>query len=140
MPKMTIPELQAFLAHEFPQSEHLNLKIEALDDRSIMLRLPIAEQHLRPGGTVSGPTLMWLVDAGFYLLLLAQIGPVALAVTTNLNISFLRKPTLADVIGKGRILKLGQRLAVGDFTIFSEGDGEPVAHAQVTYSIPPRRN
>ena len=137
MPVMTPEQLLDFLNREFPQSHHLNLSIEHLDDRSIKLRLPVREQHLRPGGTVSGPTLMWLADCGFYLLVLAQIGPVKLAVTTNLNINFMRRPTLADVIGEGRIFKLGQRLAVGDFTIYSDGEPEPVAHCTLTYAIPP---
>ena len=137
MPVMTPDQLMQFLGREFPQSDHLSLKIEHLDDRSIRLRLPIHERHLRPGGTVSGPTLMWLADCGFYLLVLAQIGPVKLAVTTNLNINFMRRPTDTDVIGEGRIFKLGQRLAVGDFTIYSDGIPEPVAHCSMTYAIPP---
>jgi acyl-coenzyme A thioesterase PaaI-like protein len=72
-----------------------------------------------------------------YIALLGMIGPVALAVTTNLNINFLRKPAKADVIGECRILKLGKRLAVGDVIMLSEFDPEPVAHATVTYSLPP---
>ena len=95
-------------------------------------------RNLRPGGTVSGPTLMAMVDFGFYLLLLGRLGPVALAVTTNLNINFMRKPEPADLLGEGRLMKLGRSLAVGDFTIWSDGKKEPVAHATVTYSIPPR--
>ena len=82
---------------------------------------------------------MCLVDFGFYLLLLSQLGPVAMAVTTNLNINFMRKPDPATWSGEGRLMKLGRPLAVGDFTIWSEGKKEPVAHATVTYSIPPRR-
>ncbi len=81
---------------------------------------------------------MALVDCGFYLLLLGRIGPVALAVTTNLNINFMRKPEPTDLIGEGRLLKLGKTLAVGDFTIWSEAMKDPVAHATLTYSIPPR--
>ena len=101
------------------------------------MRLPADERHLRPGGTISGPTLMWLTDLSFYLLLLGRLGPVALAVTTNLNINFMRKPEPADLIGEGRLMKLGRSLAVGDFTIWSEGKAEPVAHATLTYSLPP---
>ena len=112
--------------------------IEHLDDARIRVRLPTKDQHLRPGGTVSGPTLAWLVDVSFYLLLLGRLGPVAMAVTTNLNINFMRKPEPADLIGEGRLLKLGKTLAVGDFTIYSAGKAEPVAHATVTYAIPPK--
>lgn len=138
MPVMTPAELLKFLDEHFPQSGHLGLAIEHLDDRTIRLRLPTHERHLRPGGTISGPTLMWLADCGFYLLILGQLGPVALAVTTNLNINFMRKPAATDLIGEGRLLKLGKTLAVGDFTIWSEGEAEPVAHATLTYAIPPK--
>lgn len=139
MPVMTIEQLETFRAEHFSQSDSLNMKIEALDGLTMRIRMPVREEHLRPGGTVSGPTLMFLADAGFYLLLLAQIGPVPLAVTTNLNISFMRRPASgADVIAEMRILKLGQKLAVGDVLMFSDGDADPVAHCQMTYAIPPR--
>lgn len=137
MPVMTPAELLEFLDEHFPQAGHLGLSIEHLDDRTIRLALPTSDQHLRPGGTISGPTLMWLVDCGFYLLILGQLGPVALAVTTNLNINFMRKPEPGRLIGEGRLLKLGKTLAVGDFSIWNEGQSEPVAHATVTYAIPP---
>jgi uncharacterized protein (TIGR00369 family) len=138
MPVMTPADLHKFLEEHFPQVAHFNLKVEHLDDTMIRVRFPAHERNLRPGGTISGPTLMWLVDLGFYLLIMGQLGPVALAVTTNLNINFMRKPEPADLIGEGRLMKLGRSLAVGDFTIWSEGKAEPVAHATVTYSIPLR--
>jgi len=138
MPLMTPGELIAFLETEFPQAAQAGMKIEHLDDKVIRLRLPTGEKDLRPGGTVSGPTLMWFADCGFYLLILAQLGPVALAVTTNLNINFMRKPEPGDLIGEGRLMKLGRSLAVGDFTIWSDGKKEPVAHVTLTYSIPPK--
>ena len=103
------------------------------------MRQKTLDTHLRPGGTISGPTLMAMVDCGFYLLLLSRLGPVALAVTTNLNINFMRKPEPGDLLGEGRLLKLGKTLAVGDFTIWSERLEDPVAHATVTYAIPPKR-
>ena len=139
MPVMSVDELQDFLATEFPQVGPWGMRIEQVDHRSIRVRMPIGDAHLRPGGTVSGPTLMGLCDSTMYLLILAQIGPVALAVTTNLNINFLRKPEVRDVIAEGRLLKLGKRLAVGEISIFSAGEDEPVAHATLTYSIPPDR-
>jgi uncharacterized protein (TIGR00369 family) len=133
------PKLLKFLEEAFPQAGHLRLAIEHLDEHSIRLRLPIDERHLRPGGTVSGPTLMWLADCGTYLLIMAQIGPVALAVTTNLNMNFLRRGEAGrDLIAQGRLLKLGARLAVTEFSILSDGSPDPIAHATLTYSIPPR--
>jgi len=138
MPLMAPPELLKFLDEHFPQAARAGMTVEHVDDRTIRLRLPTREENLRPGGTVSGPTLMWFADCGFYLLILAQLGPVALAVTTNLNINFMRKPEMGDLIGEGRLLKLGRSLAVGDFTIWSDGQKDPVAHATLTYSIPPK--
>jgi len=133
---MQAADLYSFLEREFPQVGHMKLEIAELDEQSIRLRLPVSEQHLRPGGTISGPTLVWLADLSFYLLIMGRLGPVAAAVTTNLNINFMRKPEPADLLGEGRLMKLGRALAVGDFTIRSEGSEEPVAHATLTYSLP----
>lgn len=135
---MTPDDLLKFLDEHFPQAAQFGLRIEHLDETTIRLRLPVNDKDLRPGGTVSGPTLVWLADVGFYLLILARLGPVALAVTTNLTINFMRRPEPGDLVGEGRMLKLGRSLAVGDFTVFSGGKTEPVAHATLTYSIPPR--
>ena len=134
---MTTEEMREFFATEFPQSEVL---IEDVGGSSARVRQSVATRHLRPGGTVSGPVLMALADSAMYAALLAEIGPVALAVTTNLTINFLRKPAAdRDVIGEARLLKLGKRLAVGAVSIFSDGIEEPVAHVTLSYSIPPER-
>jgi len=137
MPKMSAEELERFLYSHFPHIDDPDFRVELVEDRFARVRLRYQEKHLRPGGTISGPALMTLADTAAYIALLGMIGPVALAVTTNLNINFLRKPAQADVIAECRLLKLGKRLAVGEVTIYSEGDAEPVAHATVTYSIPP---
>ena len=100
------------------------------------MRQAYQPQFIRPGGTISGPTMMALADFAMYVGVLASIGPVPLAVTTNLNINFLRKPAARDLIAECRLLKLGKRLAVGEVTIRSDGMDEPVAHATSTYSIP----
>jgi uncharacterized protein (TIGR00369 family) len=138
MPVMTPDDLHRFLKEEFPQAPP-GISVESVDDTTIRVRQMTEDKHLRPGGTISGPTLMAMVDCGFYLLLLARLGPVAMAVTTNLNINFMRKPDPGHLVGEGRLLKLGKTLAVGDFTIWNEGEKDPVAHATVTYSIPPKR-
>ena len=131
-------ELQAFLLAAFPDSPSTHV-VEDVAETGVRVRLPVTAANSRPGGTVSGPSLMALADTTAWLSVLAQIGPVALAVTTSLHIDFLRKPELVDVIAQGRLLKLGRRLAVTDVDIWSEGRaGELVAKAQVTYSIPPR--
>ncbi len=137
-PKMTIAELQDFVAREFPQLGN-DFVIEDLSETGARVRLQVAERHLRPGGTVSGPSMFALADVGMYLAILAQIGPVALAVTTNCSIDFMRKPAAdADLICETRLLKLGRVLAVGDALITSDGQAGVVARASLTYSIPPR--
>ncbi len=136
---MTEAEIAAFLDREFPQLRG-EFAVERLTAEGLDLRLKVAEKHLRPGGTVSGPTIFGLADVAFYLALLARIGPLALAVTTSAAIDFLRKPAAgADLVGRARILKLGRVLAVGDVMVFSEGQADPVARISLTYSIPPKK-
>jgi uncharacterized protein (TIGR00369 family) len=101
------------------------------------IRRAFSEKSLRPGGTISGPTMMGLTDFAMYVAILASLGPVPLAVTTNLNINFLRKPAQRDLIAEARLIKLGKRLAVGEVEIYSDGEEEMVSHATATYSIPP---
>jgi len=139
---MTIGELEGFLAAEFPQVFHSDsgLAIEALWDGGCRVRQAFRTASLRPGGTISGPTLMALADFTIYVAVLAAIEPVPLAVTINLNINFLRKPAQRDLVAEARLLKLGQRLATGEVTIRSDGEDDPVAHVTSTYSIPPRRS
>ncbi len=136
---MTVEELEAFLAREFPQAFHpgCGLTIEMAEYGKARVRQAYAEKFIRPGGTISGPTMMMLADFALYVAVLSSIGPVALAVTINLNINFLRRPAQTDVIAEAKILKLGKRLAVMEVHIFSEGEAEPVAHVTSTYSIPP---
>ena len=133
--KMTIPDLQIFLNDVFPQVCD-DFVIEYLSKNEITVRLKVSEKHLRPGGTVSGPSMFGLADVCFYLVILSNVGPKALTVTTSCSIDFMRKPAPKDLIAKARLLKLGKSLAVGDVLLFSEGMEMPVAHANVTYSIP----
>jgi uncharacterized protein (TIGR00369 family) len=137
-PAMSVEELERFLAKEFPQSFHpgSGLGIERAWQGGCRVRQAYQPQFIRPGGTISGPTMMALADFAMYVALLASIGPVALAVTTSLNINFLRKPEPRDLLAECRLLKLGKRLAVGEIAIHSDGLDEAVAHATSTYSIP----
>lgn len=139
MPVMTATELEAFTQAHFPQMDGFGFRVEEIQDQFLRIRLFYNARHLRPGGTISGPALMTLADMAMYFAVLSMIGPVALAVTTSLNINFLRKPAQVDVIAECRLLKLGARLVVGEVLMFSEGDDEPVAQATVTYSIPSNR-
>jgi uncharacterized protein (TIGR00369 family) len=136
MPRMTIEELVQFMDEQFPQANR-NVRFTQLGEDSLECRLPYRDDYLRPGGTISGPALMALADTGAYWLILAMIGPVALAVTTSLNINFMRRPVPDEMVAKARMLKLGRQLAVVDIQIEAASTGLLVAQATVTYSIPP---
>lgn len=138
---LTPDELDAFLKREFPQVADAFSVISSEGDKTVVA-MSIGDIHLRPGGTVSGPTLFMLADVAFYLGLLSIIGPVALAVTTNATINFMRKPDPSGLVAVSTIMKRGRNLAVGDVKIYSESDPEQsaaVAHATMTYAIPPSR-
>jgi uncharacterized protein (TIGR00369 family) len=136
--EMDAEALTRFLEEEFPQTAG-DFVIEDVQEMGIRVRMPAAERHLRPGGTVSGPSMFALADVSVYLAVLAMIGPKALAVTTNCSVDFMRKPAArTDLICVCRLLKLGRVLAVGECLLFSEGTDAPVARASLTYSIPPR--
>ena len=136
---MTVNELERFLGAEFPQvfNSESGLAIEAVWDGGCRVRQAFNELSLRPGGTISGPTMMALADFAMYVAVLGGIGPVPLAVTINLNINFLRKPAQRDLLAEAQLLRLGRRLATGEVTIRSDGEELPVAHVTSTYSIPP---
>ena len=136
--KMSVPELRKFLLDQFPQAfADGEISIESADGASCVLRQRYSDRMLRPGRTVSGPTLMALADFAMYVVLLSAIGPVGLAVTTSLTINFLRKGTPGqDVLATARLLKLGRRLAVGEVYLLSGTAADPIAHATLTYSIP----
>ena len=138
-PVMTPEQLTAYVKKVFPQAGGYGWKVEALSSGEISIAMKADETHLRPGGTVSGPTMFALADICAYLVILAHIGEVALAVTTNLSINFLTKPPAGDLVGHGRLIKLGKRLAVCEVHIYSRGGEAMVAQATATYSIPPQR-
>ena len=126
--------------HHLPVSVNGRFVTEELGAMRARVRMKITEAELRPGGTVSGPSMFALADCAYYIVTMAMIGRESLTVTTNCNINFMRKPGPVDLIGEARILKLGRSLSVGEVTIFSDGMEEPVAHATLTYSIPPRKS
>ena len=140
-PAMTAEDIAQLLATEFPQAffQGCGLSIERIGYGDVRVRRAYHEEHLRPGGTISGPTMMELADFAMYVAVFSAVGPQPLAVTTNLNINFLRKPAAADLIAEARLMKVGKRLAVGEVTIRSDGHNEPVAHVTSTYSIPQQK-
>ncbi|MDE3107113.1 MAG: PaaI family thioesterase [Acidobacteriota bacterium] len=133
-PVLNADQLQAVLADSFPLGDVPT--VELVEDDVVVVSQRVHEGHGRPGGTVSGPTMMALADLAAWLVTMAHVGPVLLAVTTSLHIDFLRKPTLTDVVARARLIKLGKRLSVSDVEIFSRGSEKLVAKAQVTYSLP----
>ena len=139
MPVLTAGEIAAFLEEVFPQIRG-EASIEEIAPMRARMRLHVAERHLRPGGTVSGPAMFMLADVSFYVAVLAMIGREPLTVTTTLTINFLRKPPATDLIGEARILKLGRTLATGDVLIAAAADpAVPLAHATTSYAIPQPR-
>lgn len=130
-------EIDGLLAEVFPQAQ--GYRVERVDEAGLIMRLSVGERHLRPGGTVSGPTMFELADLAMYAAVLSRIGRVPLAVTTSAHVDFMRKPEAGrDLLAECRLLKLGRVLAVGDVLMRSEGRPEPVARAALTYSIPPK--
>lgn len=138
-PVMTASEVSTYLDEVFPQirTNGDDVSVIEVSPGTALVRLNADHKHLRPGGTVSGPTMFMLADLGAYAVILAHIGKVALAVTTNLNINFLMKPAPGALNATAAILKMGKRLVVTDISIRDSQD-ELVAHATATYSIPPR--
>jgi uncharacterized protein (TIGR00369 family) len=127
-------EIAEFLLASFPQSK---CRVEQVGARCATIRHTVGVDELRPGGTVSGPVLMATADVALYVAILGEIGIVPLTVTTSLNINFLRKPAAdRDIIAECKLVKLGKTLAVGDVSLYSEGNPEMVAHAVGTYAIP----
>lgn len=134
---MSTDEMMAFLTEVFPQVRD-DFDVEEMDGVNTVVRLKVAERHLRPGGTVSGPAMFSLADVTAYVATMARIGKKALTVTTNCSLDFMRKPEAGkDLIARARLLKLGRTLSVTDILIYSEGGQEPVARASMTYAIPP---
>ena len=134
---MTVSEVEAFLDEAFPQSRAFGSELVSLSEGGAQVRLAATDAHLRPGGTISGPALFTLVDHTFYCLVLAMLGPVALAVTTHTSIDFVRRAPPGSLIAEARMIKLGRRLAVGTVTVRGEGSSDVVALASLTYSLPP---
>ena len=138
-PKMNEVQLMDFMREVFQQVAD-DFNVEEVKANEVTMRLKIAERHLRPGGTVSGPSMFALADVSAYIATLAMIGPQALAVMTNCSLDFMRKPKAGvDLIATAKLLKLGRQLSVSHVLVYSEGMAEPVAQATMTYAIPPAR-
>ena len=145
-PRIDVDDYRRISDERMPFARSMGLEIDVIGADAVRMRAVYDDSFLRPGGTIAGPIMMGLADAALYALVLSRIGPVELAVTTQLSIDFLRKPAPGDLVAEARALKIGRRLAVGEVRIWSastlgpDGSGAPeaaVAHATGTYSIPP---
>jgi uncharacterized protein (TIGR00369 family) len=138
---MNAEEISTLLHEVFPQGFYpgCGLTIERVDYATSRVRRHFQDDYIRPGGTISGPTMMELADFAMYVAVFSVAGPQPLAVTTNLNINFLRKPGKGDLIAEARLMKVGKRLVVGEVAIHSDGESEPVAHVTSTYSLPQKQ-
>lgn len=137
MPKISVEEFNDIVRAELPWAHEIGMHADIIGEGSAVLRLPYRESMLRPGGVISGPTIMGLADASMYAALLSLIGKIKMAVTSNFSVNFLYGAQAVDLLAESRVLKLGKRLAVMEVTVHSAGREEPVAHATGTYSIPP---
>ena len=138
--KISADEFNQIITAELPWAASLNIAMDSMQAGKVIMRLPYHQDSVRPGGTISGPHMMLLADACMYGVVLSLLGPVKLAVTTNLNINFMSKPQPdCDLLARCNLMKVGKRLAVGEVWIRSEGSDELVAHTTLTYSIPAER-
>ena len=137
MSKISIEAFNAIIASELPSTADTGVYLRSIEPGKAEMVLPYSDHSIRPGGTIAGPFMMMLADVCMYAVVLNLLGEIKLAVTTSLNINFLRKPANSDLVGRGSIIKMGKRLAVIEVSIFS--NDEIVAHATGTYSIPPRQ-
>jgi uncharacterized protein (TIGR00369 family) len=134
---MTADDIERLVDEQFPQARGLGWRIDEVGSRFARVSLPAGREHLRPGDTVSGPTLMALADTATWFALLATLGPLTLAVTTHMSIDFLRRPRAGELVARADLVKVGRRLVVGNVRIHRVGESEPVAQASVTYALPP---
>ena len=134
---LTALEVQNLIRMGLPMAEDIDLRIDRLDEEGVLARVPFQAKLVRPGGTLSGPTIMALGDAAMYAVVLGRLGRVEMAVTSNLNINFLVKPKPVDLLAEARILRLSRRQAVCEVSLYSlDNENELVAHVTGTYALP----
>jgi uncharacterized protein (TIGR00369 family) len=136
--RITADELMALARDEVPIAGRMGIRVEAVDPGRVRARVPYRDEFVRPGGTIAGPVMMALADFVMWGVVLSLAGPLHLAVTSNLNINFLRRPAPGDLVAEGTVLKMGRRLAVGEVSLWSGPGQELVAHVTCTYALPPR--
>ena len=136
MTDITIQEIELLTLESLPFAVDYGFRVDSVSLGTSTVRAPYQESFLRPGGTISGPVIMGLADYALFVAILTKIGLVELAVTTNLNINFLRRPDPGDLLAVANVIKIGKRLAVGQIEVYLDGEESMIAHATSTYSIP----
>lgn len=132
----TVQELTDFFKREFPQALEKN-SIEKITEKGAETLYWVDESDLRPGQTISGPTLMMVADLALYVAIMGQLGFVSMAVTTNMTINFFRRPNgTQNIKAICRLIKVGKTLVTGEVWLYSIDNDEPVAHVIGTYAIP----
>ncbi len=134
--RITLAEFNGLLREHLPMMTDWGMRVDAIGHGTATLSLPASRRFLRPGDTVSGPVMMGLADVALYAALLGAIGPVPLAVTSNLTINFLRKPGAGAIRAEAAILRLGRRLVTGEVRIYGGSSDDLAAHVIASYAIP----
>ncbi len=135
--RITAEELMRLAREEVPVAGNLGVVVEEVEPGHVAARVPYRDEFVRPGGTIAGPVMMALADFVMWGVVMSLRGPVHQAVTTSLNINFLRRPVPGDLVARGSILKLGRRLAVGEVSLYCGEEEDLVAHVTCTYALPP---
>ena len=138
MVDITVEEIELLTLESLPFAVDYGFRVDSVSLGTSTVRAPYQESFLRPGGTISGPVIMGLADYALFVAILTKIGLVELAVTTNLNINFLRRPDPGDLLAVANVIKIGKRLAVGQVEVYVDGEESMIAHVTSTYSIPPK--
>jgi uncharacterized protein (TIGR00369 family) len=134
--RITAEEFENALRFGIPFTNQFSYKMECLESGYARMRMQFDERHVRPGGTIAGPLLVMVADAALYAMVMSVLGMELFAVTSNLNIHFLRKPSPVDVIGEATMIRKGRRMIVGEVLLYSDGESEPIAHVTGSYALP----
>jgi len=133
---LTAEQVEQLILNGIPAAADSGLRVERVGDGAARMRQPFRSNLIRPGGTLSGPTMMGLADAAMYAAILGQLGRLEMAVTQNLNINFLARPEPCDLIAEAEIIRLGRRSAVLEVRLYSDGSEDMVAHVTGIYALP----
>ena len=129
-----VEDLKAYFEKIFFQKAS-RFEFLEIDDGHSLVKLSPKEEDLRPGETVSGPVMFEIADCAFYAAVLFK-DPDPRSVTVNCSMNFFRRPNVSDLFARAAILKFGQKLVVGEVTIYSGSLENSVAQAMMTYARP----